>query len=406
MRYTRLLLLAIALCSSCIDTNKKNRSKEKSAYFSVDKRSQSVPDSIGSSNALAAYLVKPYSSTEKRVRAIHVWISRNIKYDITEKDAVYNYESDAEIASETFESKKGVCFHYAQLFNQMCRSIGIESFVIEGYTRDKASGKVADIGHAWNAVKIGDSYYLIDNTWAAGYILNDNYVHDFRDEIFLVQPKDFIKTHMPFDVIWQFLGNPISHIEFERNDFRKLDKLGNYDYEDSIKALEGLSQIDLLTQENKRIRKSGVSNNLIEQKLQHNIALIESNKYTLWVKQFNGITKSLNKASKNFKSAVELNNEFIRYLNRRTAKTEAEEEEMRQIISKAVKYYIQGKNSMDKTRKGLSQLKYQSGVRNKMKYVENETKKLQKFILELESNLIELKASLKLHALHADINLS
>ena len=72
----------------------------------------------------------------------------------------------------------------------------------------KISG--TDPNHAWNAVYINDTWWLLDATWGAGYVDdNKNFVFQYSEHYFLTDPNQFIYDHFPENKEWQFLEHPI-----------------------------------------------------------------------------------------------------------------------------------------------------------------------------------------------------
>ena len=73
---------------------------------------------------------------------------------------VCNYD-DSLVAKHTKDSygalvnKCAVCEGYSMAFMALCKSVGIECYLV---TSDS-------MGHAWNMVKVNDNYYMIDSTW-------------------------------------------------------------------------------------------------------------------------------------------------------------------------------------------------------------------------------------------------
>ena len=216
-----------------------------SSFTEIDKKSKSLIDTTLNAIKIANQLTTDLPEVQQKVRALYIWITHNIEYDLSQVGTQRDYESNAEIIEDVILEKKGVCMHYAELFFAMCNAIGIKNYMISGYTKT-FNGKIAPYSHVWNAVVIDSKYFLLDLTWAAGYILNGEYVHKFRDNYFLITPKEFINTHMPFDPIWQFLENPINNDDFTTNDFTKVETKGEFNFQDSIKTFEKLSELEQL----------------------------------------------------------------------------------------------------------------------------------------------------------------
>ena len=101
------------------------------------------------------------TDTEK-VIAIYEYLIHLVNYDY---DTYYGSENVEESKKNTayylegvFESGKAVCDGKSKAFVLLCRIEGIESL------RDFGDGKDSSVGHAWNYVKLGDSWFVVDTT--------------------------------------------------------------------------------------------------------------------------------------------------------------------------------------------------------------------------------------------------
>ncbi|MDD4991320.1 MAG: transglutaminase domain-containing protein [Paludibacter sp.] len=249
-------------------------------YSKIDKQAQVVPDNLKTPEEIAGYLTRNLTSPIEKSRAIFYWISQNIKYDNDILNTGSNHFDRKSILDEVLRTHKGVCQHFAELFNACCQSVGIQSYVISGYTRQ--SSQLDPLSHAWNAVLIDSRYYEFDVTWAAAAASED-----FIDQYFLVLPSVFIKTHMPFDPIWQFLNNPLTNAEFVACDYSKLKINSDYNYYDSISKLPTLTVLDKMIRENNRIVKSGLINSLVRERAALNQKNINLFKYNLAIENYN-----------------------------------------------------------------------------------------------------------------------
>ena len=286
-------------------------------YSKTDKRAESVPQNLKTAGDIARYLTKGLTSPTDKARVIYYWIAHAIRYDVAKMNSNDTYKDPRELVNQVLKTRKGVCAHYATLFQACCQSVGVQSYIIEGYTRQ--NDKTIFIAHAWNAVKIDSRFYTIDATWAAGFLNGKTYIQKFRDNFFLIDPAEFIKTHMPFDPIWQFLNNPVNPKEFETNDFSGLDKASGFNFSDSIKALSGLSTLDKLIGENVRITTSGPTNALIRNHVRFNQQGITTEKY--------------NKAADTFNKAVEKFNRYIVSKNKQFNNLTMTDDEILELLS-------------------------------------------------------------------------
>lgn len=267
-------------------------------YSKIDSQSKTVPANLKTAEEIAKYLTRNLTSPTDKVRAIYIWIAHNIKYDLAKLNTNSTYFKTQELVDDVLGSRKGVCANYSQLFHSCCQSVGVQVYVINGYTIQ--NGEMATISHAWNAVKIDKQFYCIDVTWAAGYIANKKYEHAFRDEFFLIKPVEFIKTHIPFDPIWQFSNHPITHNEYEKFDFSKPRTASNFNYNDSIAILDKLSPLEKTLRENKRIFHFGITNPLIETQFDYNRKFIENENHNRMVEKFQESQDYFNKSIEEF----------------------------------------------------------------------------------------------------------
>lgn len=255
-------------------------------YTAVDRRSISIPDSLKTAEQISTYLASGLTTEKEKVRAFYIWISHNIDYDFYKINTEKKYQTKEELVNDVLEKKEGVCWQYSELFHFFCQQSGIKSYTINGYAR-MSTGKISGVSHSWNAVRIDSSYYNIDVTWASGYQTNNKYVKEFRDEFFLIEPRQFIKTHLPFDPVWQFLDNPIDIYDFNNENYSKLSTPGNYNYRALIAKIEKLDNLGYLEQANKRLIASGELNELTIREIYENAIQITFEKCRIAVDSLN-----------------------------------------------------------------------------------------------------------------------
>ncbi|MCD6660668.1 MAG: hypothetical protein LT105_10950 [Lentimicrobium sp.] len=201
--------------------------------------------------ALAKKIIKPEWKECEKARAIFYWIAKNIQYDYEGLITGYwkYYPSNYKIAQDTYKKRKGVCGGYSHLFALMCKEVGLESKVIDGYSRTEmtqAGIPVEESNHTWNVVKINGKWELVDVTWAnsTGILGNIN------DYYFLTPPKEFIANHFPEDDEWQLLKTPIDKDEFDAypyisSDYFELGFDKNYPKNGLLKSNDGINEINI-----------------------------------------------------------------------------------------------------------------------------------------------------------------
>lgn len=286
-------------------------------YSKIDKHAESVPSNLTNVKDITRYLTKNLNSPTDKVRAIYYWMAHAIRYDISKMNSNLTYTDPQQLVDEVLRTRKGVCANYSALFNACCQSAEIQSYIIEGYTRQY--DKISMLAHSWNAVNINGRFYCIDVTWAAGFVSGNIYTHRFRDNFFMIEPDEFIKTHMPFDPIWQFSNNPITHREFESGDFSKLTSTSTFHFYDSITVQNGLNLTEKLMRENQRILKYGLTNSMIRTKVLQNKQEITTEKYNTAVNIFN--------------AGVNKYNDYIRYKNKQFNNLSLKDDEILELLS-------------------------------------------------------------------------
>jgi hypothetical protein len=191
-------------------------------YDATDRHALSAPASAERSvKSLADYLVRPARNDEEKVRAIFRWIAENIVYDAR---AYFTGSTRVSSPDQTLRTRTAVCEGFSGLFRELGLAAGLEIETIRGFAKgyDSRVGDRIDDGpnHAWNAVKIGGEWRLMDATWGGGYVNERGaYVRSFNGYFFFTPPEKFIYTHFPENPEWQLLDRPVSKKEFERMAF-------------------------------------------------------------------------------------------------------------------------------------------------------------------------------------------
>ena len=108
--------------------------------------------------------LNPTGTDYQKIKTVYDWMCSNIVYDYDNlEDYTYylKYSAYAALINGT-----SVCQGYANLLYRLALEMGIDCRVITGYS---ANGSGEPEAHAWNIVKLGDSYYNLDATWDAPY---------------------------------------------------------------------------------------------------------------------------------------------------------------------------------------------------------------------------------------------
>jgi transglutaminase/protease-like cytokinesis protein 3 len=122
-----------------------------------------APDSAFSSTFSFAHFIKTRFSDDKEIlTAIYFWVAKSVSYDAENMYTIHFEENPGELIEKTFRTKKAICQGYAELFNDLCKRSGIQSFVIHGYT--KQHGEIQNAGHAWIIAFAGNGWFGFDPT--------------------------------------------------------------------------------------------------------------------------------------------------------------------------------------------------------------------------------------------------
>lgn len=169
-------------------------------------------DHSGSIKEVCTYIQTKFTTDSAKVKAIYNWIALHILYDHAALDSnTINFNHQT--ASIVFEQKKAVCSGFANLFEAMCNQTKLTCEIIDGYaksSREKCEGEFdfKKQGHAWNAVKLSNSWYLFDVTWAANSLEHGDSSGLYT--YYKASPDLFVKGHYPTDPIWQLKFQPIT----------------------------------------------------------------------------------------------------------------------------------------------------------------------------------------------------
>lgn len=190
---------------------------EPNPYAAIDRHALKAPAEVEESLAtLARYLVKPAANDKEKARAIYRWITDRIAYDT---DAFFAHQSPDETPEVVLKARKAMCGGYASLFKALCKEAGIKAVIVQGkakgYSYVEGDPSTSSL-HGWNAVQLGDEWFLVDATWGAGGLQDKKFVKSFHDFYFLTPPEALVLTHFPRKANCQLLEEPISEQEFNR----------------------------------------------------------------------------------------------------------------------------------------------------------------------------------------------
>lgn len=280
--------------------------KQKLETYAADAVMAKIPDSLTvSTEKIASYIQKNFTSENDKIRAIYYWTAQNISYDVSMPGSIISDLTDQEKIASALKKHSGVCMHYAEVFHDLATRSGITCYRVEGYT--KQNGRIGDLAHIWNVAKIDNMWYGFDATWGAGYVDRGLFIKKFNSTYFKIKPEVLIRTHMPFDYLWQFSASPLTHQEFISGVIASEPKK-DFAFEHEITTYLTLSDEQKAFQTAERIEKNGLLNNYIKEFYDY-----KRNEFNT-IRQNNNVIL-LNTTIEEFNEAVSLLNNFIYYRN-------------------------------------------------------------------------------------------
>ncbi len=301
MRKIVYLVLLIGIWSGVVAQDKSIRL--------VDKTMRKIPESSTHSvQGLADYINTKFSTQSNKSRAIFIWVVKNIAYDLDSMFVNRTYQTLTEVTDRTLRTKKGICFDFAVIFNEIAHKVGLKSYVILGYTKQN---EIADIlPHAWCTAFIDSKWFIFDPTWGSGCIRYPWYIKQINNFYYKTKPEKVIDSHMPFDPLWQLSYYPITNLEFCEGKTQLNNKRPFFNFVDSLSVYEKQSNIEQLIASNRRIEKSELVNSLISAHLEHNRKEIAYYKNKDFEDRYDSAVDSFNKGSK-------MLNQFSEFFNKR-----------------------------------------------------------------------------------------
>lgn len=322
----KLLIISICFFYCAIPAN----AQDVNDYSYVDRIALNIPLSqTNSTTDIAAYIKNNFNTESKKVRAAYTWVTTNIKYSTDSIHRVILNEDRDQKVTYALRRKKGVCENFAAIFNDICVKSGINSYVIEGYT--KQNGSIDRTSHVWCSALVNNKWYLYDPTWDAGFSSNGGFLSNIATKYFQILPEEFIQTHIPYDPIFQFLNYPVTYKEFSNGNTEVNSRKSYFNFIDSISVYEKMDSLKRYLSALSRIERNGAppSKSGIKMKqIKLEVELIYQDKDM----------DNYNSAIADYNDAIVIFNNFINYRNTQfqPAKKDAEIEEGFNEITKLV----------------------------------------------------------------------
>lgn len=122
----------------------------------------------------------------ENLKMVHDYLIDTIEYNVDDGRNIYNIYG-------ALVNKKAVCEGYARTYKLILDELQIPCIIVCGVAKN-AAGETES--HAWNYVKINNSWYAVDVTWDDPVIIgNGNLTDDIKYRYFLVGSEEFSKDH-------------------------------------------------------------------------------------------------------------------------------------------------------------------------------------------------------------------
>jgi hypothetical protein len=191
-------------------------------YNKVDVWVAGIHQPVRSLGALDSILVEAdriLKLPEEKVRFAFRWVAENLEYDCASDSGIPSTASSLEAV---LKNGRSTCSGYSGLMNYALKKLGFESVAIRGVAKtakkDLHWEKLPRPNHSWNAVRVNNSWKLLDATWASGEASEncDTVIRSFSPFYFFTEPRLLAFSHFPLDPAWQLTKEPVDTLTFLR----------------------------------------------------------------------------------------------------------------------------------------------------------------------------------------------
>ncbi|WP_319421406.1 transglutaminase domain-containing protein [Pleurocapsa sp. FMAR1] len=187
-------------------------------FSEIDRFARELNYSGSSIPELATLLAKNATTDTEKARIIYAWITQHVTYDIAAfREAVDNDNYPDVDAEKVLRDRTTICSGYSNLYQALAEAMNLKSVIVVGYGKGATpkDEKFQDVNHAWNAVKLEAGWYLLDATWGAGSVRDNQFEADYKPYYFATAPDELINNHFPQDQGWQLLAQTYTRTEFD-----------------------------------------------------------------------------------------------------------------------------------------------------------------------------------------------
>ena len=170
-------------------------------------------------------------SQKEKYYIIYLWICENIDFDEESFFAGKFINCSPEFV---FKKGKTVCSGYARLFRDISSFLELNVQCIKCFSKGfgyEPGKKLIKLNHEYNLINIDGIWYPVDLTWGAGHIEGKEFIKEFNEFFFCINPELLIQTHFPENEKWQltkrlhtfdeFLKRPQVNTNFYEFNFNK-----------------------------------------------------------------------------------------------------------------------------------------------------------------------------------------
>jgi transglutaminase/protease-like cytokinesis protein 3 len=188
-------------------------------FSEIDRLAQELNYSGSSIPELATLLAKNAPTEADKARIIYAWITQHISYDVVAfHNAIENNSYPNVDPDQVLRDRTTICSGYSNLYQALAEAMNLESVIVTGYAKGATPAndvRFEQINHAWNSVRIDGAWYLLDATFGAGTVQNNQFAFEYNPYYFATAPQQFLNNHYPEDQGWQLLAQTSTRAEFD-----------------------------------------------------------------------------------------------------------------------------------------------------------------------------------------------
>lgn len=284
-----------------------------------------IPDSVTRTSAsMAAWLVSHCENKTAILRSLYIWMSSHISYDVVNTFQPGYYKDTADAINKTLQTRTAVCEGYASLYMDVARRAGIPAMMVTGYPM--TNGRPDNASHAWVAVQPDNEWKMVDPTWGSGSVTNNKYTPRLNWKHFLADPHEYLKTHVPFDPLFQFSEYPLRHDEIRDGKWGGGTDQPVFVFRDTLAAFNKMPALAKSENMAARIGRSGVTNQLISAELTFLINQLTVARQNAGIMEQNRVADQINECSRLYNRLTNTFNDYVNFRNKQFSPVRPDEE--------------------------------------------------------------------------------